>query len=98
MCRAIVTIHAVHASNGGRIDLIRAVGGTKLRYGPLSISEANPRNLLSAIIRSNVLDLIADIHVPMDPADGPMSRIRPTHFHQHSNFMDAVGLIAEEMG
>ena len=73
--RAIVAIHAVHDSNRGRVHSIGKSGGAKFRHYLVRVGHPNPGDLLARRICGEILDFLADVHVPVNASHRPVSGI-----------------------
>ncbi|HST53016.1 MAG TPA: CBS domain-containing protein [Pyrinomonadaceae bacterium] len=75
--RTVVAVNAVHTSLRRARNLVgrehRAFLSV-LRHAPLAVAHAHPSDLLSFIIRRDVINLVGEGHVPVYPCDGARRR------------------------
>src|ERR1035437_2098767 len=56
----------------------------------LTVFDADPRDLLPMIVCRNVIDLIGDIHVPMDPLHLTARRTAAANVDQHLSLAEGI--------
>ena len=81
MRRAVMTIHAVHAADFELrrivLEILRAIlGNFALRIGA---THPGDRHVL--VVGRDVLDLVVDVHVPVNAARWAIGRITATYIH-----------------
>src|SRR3954469_24513086 len=98
---AVVAVHAIHVVARGFGDLIfgqRGVFRKVLGHAALQILHMNVGNYLAFLIAGDVLNLVADVHVPVNAFRSTGSGIASAGFNQHANLADGVFLIAGVVG
>ncbi len=80
MCGTIVAVHAVHSSAlTGRQFLTRGSIDDILAHHTVAIPELHIRDVLAVGVGGDVLDLVVQIHVPMDASADAEPGAPPTH-------------------
>ena len=93
----IVAIDAVHGANFVFLRIFFEVGGAIFSGDTIATGEPDPWDHLAFLVGGNVLDLVAQIHVPVNAADGPMRGRAAADFEQKSHAEFGVRLVGEEM-
>ena len=95
--RPVVAIHAVHRADRETGRVVRKPLGPKLGDYALRVHDADPGDFLPRHIGGDVLDLVLDVHVPVDAAFRPVRRVGTADFHQETEREGRVGFVAEEV-
>ena len=96
MRRSVMAIHAIHRPDLVMADVIRECFLSENGHYPLRIRQPHPRNLLTLLIRCNVLHTVSDRHVPVNATDRTVGWIAATHFEDHAYRKRRVRPVAEE--
>src|SRR5579884_4259929 len=97
----VVAIDAVHPPLVGFGDFFRlrriVLGGVDRHLAAL-VRQSNPGNVLPLVIRRVVLDLVSDIHVPMDATAGwTKTWVSTAYLDEHANGSRGVVLVRAEV-
>src|SRR5687767_6467631 len=88
-----MTVDAIHASLAGCIDLLLCQPPAAVMVfsdTSISISYPHPRNLLTLVVRRNVVDRVGDIHVPVNSCDLARGRTAAADAQQHARLSQRV--------
>lgn len=84
MGRPVVAVHAVHFAD---FVLANIVGELRVAVDgnhSSGIGEADPGDVLTSFVRGNILDPVADRHVPVNAAHRTMARVAASDFQNQS--------------
>lgn len=87
MCRTVVTIDTIHAPLGGSRNLLlrqRTIAIVVFGNIPLQVLNSNPRNYLAVIVYRDVVNLIGDIHMPMNSRHYAGAGTAAANIYQHA--------------
>src|SRR5829696_6062801 len=98
MRRSIVAIHAIHGAHFVFRRIVLEIRTTIFGGYAVTACEANPGNGLAFFVRGDVFNLVAEIHVPMDPADRAVGRRASADMEQEADGKRSVGFIREKVG
>ena len=98
----VVAVHAIHLflRDGGELFLAPLVIEAEvfLQKFPAGGADLDPRDHLLLAVDGDVVDLVLDDHVPVDPR-GPAERGAPApRFHPDADLLGGVLLVVPEMG
>src|SRR5215472_1378149 len=97
VCGPVVTIHAVHTVGLGLGNLLFAQGrvlGHVFGETPLLVFHADVGNHLALVVAGDVVDLIGNVHVPVNAFGSAGGGIAAAGFNQHTNLAGRVLLVA----
>ncbi len=85
MGRPVMAIHAVHLPDFALADVVGEPRFPEDSDRSSGISQTDPGDLLTLRVRSDILDPIADRHVPMNAAHGAMVRVATADFEDQAH-------------
>ena len=97
--RPVVAVYTIHSPD---LQLLHLIWGQRggavevLGYSPLVIFHSDPRDFLSLGIGGAVVDLVGDIHVPVDARGDPGRGAASAGAQQASDLAHAVLLVVAE--
>ena len=77
-----MAIHAIHHVEGVLGGVVLEVGLAKFRDLAVGVRDADPRDVLAFLVGREVLDLVGDVHVPVDASGRAVRRVAAANLEQ----------------